>query len=122
MYKFLRSFSFAYAGIRHCFKTGLNFRVQLLMALLINLAAFLLKVSSSEWALLLICTALVLSLEMMNTAIEKLCDLYTKDFHPEIKIIKDIAAGTVLVSALLATVTGAVILLPKIFSLLNRLH
>lgn len=122
MRRFLHSFSFAFAGIHHCFKAGLNFRVQILLAVLVNLAAFLMKVSSAEWVVLLICTALVLSLEMMNTAVEKLCDLYTKEFHPGIKVIKDISAGAVLLSALLATVTGVVIFLPKIISSLSNLH
>ena len=60
---------------------------------------------------------LVLSLELMNTAIEKICDLITKDIHPVIKVVKDISAAAVLIAAIGSLFTGAIIFLPKLLNL-----
>jgi diacylglycerol kinase len=60
------------------------------------------------------CIAFVISMEMLNTAIEKLCDVVHKELHPDIKRVKDIAAGAVLVSAIFSLMTGLIIFLPKI--------
>ena len=57
---------------------------------------------------------MVITLEMMNTAIEKLCDMVQPDKHPEVKIIKDIAAGAVLVAAVCSVIIGAFIFLPVV--------
>ena len=56
----------------------------------------------------------VLALELINTAIENLCNIISKDFHPVIKIVKDTAAGAVLVSAIGSAIAGAVIFIPLI--------
>ena len=72
-------------------------------------AGFYFHVSANEWLVLLLISALVLALETINSAIEKLCDLYTKETHPQIKRIKDIAAGAVLISAIFALVIAIVI-------------
>jgi diacylglycerol kinase len=58
-------------------------------------------------------------MEMLNTALEKMCDLVTKDFHPLIKCIKDVSAGAVLVCAAGSLLTGTIIFLPKIIQLLK---
>ena len=62
---------------------------------------------------------LVLGLELLNTAVEHLCDTITKDFHPAIKIIKDASAAAVLIVAAGSVVTGIMIFLPKIINLLK---
>jgi diacylglycerol kinase len=58
---------------------------------------------------------------MINTAIEKLCDVVHKDFHPQIKIIKDMAAGAVLIAAISSLITGVVIFVPKIIFFIKSL-
>jgi len=60
---------------------------------------------------------LVLMLELVNTALEYLCDIVTTDFHPIVKIVKDIAAAAVLISAAGSVITGLIIFLPKIIAL-----
>ena len=73
-----------------------------------------LKVDTIEWTILILCMILVLSLEMINSAIEKICDLIQPNQHPQIKIIKDVAAGAVLLASIGAAIIGAIILLPKL--------
>ncbi len=68
---------------------------------------------------LLLCTGLVISLEMLNSAIERICNMYTTEFHPAIKIIKDIAAAAVLWSALISLVVGLLIFLPYLLRLIQ---
>jgi diacylglycerol kinase len=108
-----KAFYNAWKGIQHFFLHDRNGRIHLGAAIATVLAGFILKVSAIEWVVLLICIAAVISLEMINAAIEKLCDIVHKDFHPTIKIIKDISAGAVLLAAFISIVIGTIIFLPK---------
>ncbi len=114
MKNFFTSFKYAFAGIISSIKTERNFKVQSLSAALVLLFAFILKVDTIEWTILILCMILVLSLEMINSAIEKICDLIQPNQHPQIKIIKDVAAGAVLLASIGAAIIGAIILLPKL--------
>ncbi|MEP7142341.1 MAG: diacylglycerol kinase family protein [Ferruginibacter sp.] len=117
--KFIRSLRYAWQGVQYCFKTQLNFRIQLTVLLMVIIAGFVLKISNTEWLFIMGFSALVLVLELMNTAIEHLCDIITKDFHPAIKIIKDVSAAAVLLGAAASIVTGIIIFIPKIIVLLK---
>lgn len=117
--KVLRSFRYAWSGIAYCFRSQQNFRIHVFLLILVSIAGILFKISAEEWLIILVCAMLVLVLEMINTAIEFLCDIVTKDLHPLIKIIKDVAAGAVLISAAGSAIVGLIIFLPKIFALLN---
>ncbi len=110
----IRSFSFAWNGLKICFASETNFRIHLLAAIVSLLLGAVLNISVAEWLVILFCIAFVTSMEMMNTALEKLCDLVHKDVHPGIKAVKDIAAGAVLLSASFSLIAGTVIFLPKI--------
>ena len=77
------------------------------------------QISAMEWLFVAGCSMLVLSMELVNTAIENVCDLISKEYHPVIKIIKDVAAAAVLVSAIGSVVTGGIIFFPKIIHSLN---
>ncbi|RYY50657.1 MAG: diacylglycerol kinase family protein [Chitinophagaceae bacterium] len=112
---FLKSFVYAAAGIRHCMMKERNFVVHCCCALLAVIAGLFFSISPVEWMVVTINTALVLAFEMLNTAIEKICNHVHPQRHPLIKIIKDVAAGAVLVVALGAAICGAIIFLPKIF-------
>lgn len=79
------------------------------------------NISATEWMIVIGCIALVMAMEMMNTAIEKLCNIVSKDFHPTIKIIKDVTAGAVLLGAIGSLIIGAIIFIPKIFVLIKLL-
>jgi diacylglycerol kinase len=112
--KLIKSFEYAWAGIRSCFKSEPNFRIHLVAAIVVILFSLLLNISATEWIAVVFCIALVLTMEMINTAIEKLCDVVHKEPHPVIKKVKDIAAGAVLLSAVFSLITAAIIFLPKI--------
>lgn len=115
------TFIHAAGGIGHAFRNEANFRVHVLaMALAVALGAVL-QISAMEWLVVAGCCMLVLSMELINTAIENTCDLISKDFHPLIKIIKDVAAAAVLVSAVGSCVGGSIIFIPKIIHLLKYL-
>ena len=113
--KIIRSFRFAIRGIGHCFKSEINFRVHLFLALAAILLGIWLHISTTEWLFIMFSIALVLLVEMINTSVEKLCDLVHKDRHPLIMVIKDITAAAVLVSAVASFCAGAIIFLPKMF-------
>lgn len=112
--KLKKSMLYALAGIQSCFKSEINFRIHFIAAILALILSLLLKISSTEWITICFCIAFVITMEMLNTAIEKLCDIVHQKIHPAIKTIKDIAAGAVLVSAFFSLVTGCIIFLPKI--------
>ena len=118
MKNFFASFKYAFAGIISVLKNERNFKVQLIAAFLVLLAALVLKVDTIEWTILILCMVLVLSLEMINTAIEKICNFLHPDEHPKIKIIKDVAAGAVLLASIATAIIGGIILLPKLLLLL----
>ena len=119
--KSLLSFRYAFTGIFSCFKAERNFIIHICFtAIAIFLAAFF-NISLLEWVALLFCVALVLVAEMINTAIERICNFVHPGIHPEIKIIKDIAAGAVLIAACIAFISGGIIFLPKFFHLIRPL-
>lgn len=117
--KLIKSFIYAWAGIKYCFKSESNFRIHLIAAIAAIIFALLLHISATEWIAVCFCIAFVVTMEMMNTAIEKLCDVVNTEPHPLIKKVKDIAAGAVLLSAGFSLITAAIIFLPKIITCLK---
>lgn len=114
--KFLKSFTYAFAGIRVAAKEQ-NFRVHLIAVVLVIIAAAITRVSAVEWLVLVLTMTLVLSLEMINSAIEHVVDLATAEIHPLAKLAKDIAAGAVLIAAGASVIIGLIIFIPKWFNL-----
>ena len=117
--KILRSFGYAWQGLKYAFATQTNFRIHLLLAVVAILLGICLHITAMECLFVSICIAMVLFAELINTAIEKLADVVHRDQHPQIKLVKDISAGAVLVIAVISAVTGLVIFLPKIISLIK---
>ena len=104
--KILRSFNYAWSGLKHAFATQTNFRIHLLLAAFAVILGIGLRITATEWLILLIGIGMVLFAELINTALEKLADVVHKDHHPEIKLVKDIAAGAVLIMAIVSAVIG----------------
>jgi diacylglycerol kinase (ATP) len=104
--RFWRSFNHAFAGIMYAARTQPNMRAHLVIALLVILAAMVLRLDRNYVAALVIVIALVLSLELINTAVESIVDLLTVAHHPLAKTAKDAAAGAVLVGSIAAVVVG----------------
>lgn len=115
--KFLKSFSYAASGIKEVFLGEQNFKVHLLAALLVILFGGIFRVSPVEWCVLFLTISLVLASEMLNTVMEKLCDITHPEQNETIRIIKDISAGMVLVCAIGAVCVGVTVFLPKLIAL-----
>ncbi|HEY8488981.1 MAG TPA: diacylglycerol kinase family protein [Thermaerobacter sp.] len=104
------SFRYAWAGFRWIWATEANMRLHFAAATLLFTAAWWTGAVAWQWALLILAAGLVILLEWINTAIEGAVDLATEEFRPLAGRVKDVAAGAVLVAALLATLTGVVVL------------
>lgn len=102
----LNSFRCAVRGLLLCLKTQRNFRLELIIALWVTAGALALELSRVETAILLLCCALVLSAELLNTAVELAVDLCCQKPHPLAGAAKDAAAGGVLLAAFIAAVIG----------------
>ncbi len=114
----LVSFKYAWAGVSYAFITQRNFRIHVCVGTLaIGLSIFL-HLQSVEIAVIAITSGLVLALELVNTAIESLVDLTVKQtYHDLAKVAKDCAAAAVLISALVAVLVAATLLLPPLLNL-----
>lgn len=111
-------FTYAIQGITYVWKHERNFRLHILALFLVIAAGFILQVSALEWIFICLVSGLVLVTEMINSALELMIDYLKPDIHPSAKAIKDIAAGSVLISALLAIVVGSIIFIPKVIDVL----
>ena len=111
---FLQSFGNAIRGIQHSLKTQRNMRIHGIAALAVVIAGFYFHVSMTDWCLLAITTGLVLVSEIINTALETLVDLVSPDYHPKAGLVKDMAAGAVLVSAIISVIVAMIIFLPRL--------
>jgi len=110
----LTSFKYAVRGILSAFRHQYNIRIQIAIAILAVLSGFYFSLSDVEWTVLILTIALVLSLEMINTAIEYLVNIVSGEYNPDAGRVKDIAAGAVLVAAIFALIIGLIIFIPKI--------
>ena len=112
--RFFKSFTYATSGIISALKTEQNLLFDLIFDVLTIVIGFLLKLSAIEFTIVLLAIALVISMELVNTAIEYVVDMAMPEIHPLAKISKDVAGGAVLVSAIIAFIIGLIIYLPKI--------
>lgn len=111
-----RSAGFAWAGLAFAFRTQANFRIELVCAALAGLATLWLDVPGAP---VLLACALVLALELMNTAVEAVVDLVSPDVHPLAKVAKDASAAAVLLACLGALLVAGVTLLPALLARLD---
>jgi diacylglycerol kinase len=106
---YLKSFGFAFSGIRSFFKLEFNAIIHLLAALVVIIAGLYFEFNQNEWLWIILAISLVVLTELFNTAIEQLCNLISEEKNPQIKIIKDISAAAVLVATIFAIVTAIII-------------
>ena len=121
MSRFIKSFLFAITGIKYCITKEANFRIHIICAILVIAAGLFFRINQAEWVNVFICIGFVLCMEMINTAIEQLCNIVRKETHAGIKVIKDISAAAVLISAIIAFICGSIIFIPKIIIYLNSI-
>jgi diacylglycerol kinase (ATP) len=115
--KFVKSFANAFRGIYFLFKSQVNARIELIITILVIASGFYFRINTSEWLVILLCIGLVLSLEGINTALEIFADKLHPGFDKEIGKVKDVAAGSVLLVAMVAAVIGFIIFVPYILDL-----
>lgn len=112
-----KSVQYALAGIRIFFSTDVHGRLHLILSLIAISLSLICGLDTPEWLFILLSLTLVIVSEMFNTCIERIMDYQSKAYDPRIKIIKDVSAGAVLIAGIFAIGTSALILLPKLYSL-----
>jgi len=113
--KRFQSFRYAFNGFRILFRYEHNSRIYLIITFFVIAFGFIMHISTAEWLAILILIAMVFVLEILNSAIEYLADFVSPGYSEKIKIVKDLSAAAVLVSAITAIIIGLLIFLPKIF-------
>jgi diacylglycerol kinase (ATP) len=114
------SFKYAWAGLSYAFQTQRNFRIHLVVGMVAIALSIFLKLSAVEIAIIGLTTGAVLTMELLNTAIESVVDLTVKqNYHDLARIAKDCAAGAVLVSALASLLVAGSLLLPPLLELIQ---
>lgn len=113
MRKIMKSFLFAFNGLVYAFKTQLNFKIHCFFAIVAVFLGWYVNLNTPEWLWIGLAIALVLVLELLNTAIEVLVDLVSPERNDKAGAIKDLAAAAVVVASLLALVIGLFIFVPK---------
>lgn len=115
--KIIKSFKYAIQGIKTGIKEEKNMKIHILIMILVMIAGIILKISKIEWLICIILFGFVISLELINTAIENTVDLITLEKNEKAKIIKDTSAGAVLTAAVTSAIIGLMIFIPKIMIL-----
>lgn len=108
--KHTKSFKYAFSGIWHTLLNEANFRVQIGITITVLYLGYYFKVSTTEFAILVISVGLLLIAEMVNTVIENFIDVLIKEYHEGAKVIKDVSAGFVLLTAFITVVNVSLIL------------
>lgn len=112
-----KSALYALNGLKILFLEEHNSRIHIAIVIVVVTAGFLLKISNTEWLVICILIALVFSLEIINSAIENICDYISPQWNEVIKKVKDLAAAAVFVSSVISVICGAIIFLPKLYNL-----
>lgn len=107
--KLITSLGYACRGVIHVMRSERHFTYHLIAAALVIVAGWVAHITIFEWIALTVAIGLVLLAEMLNTAIERLMDLLHPEVHPQVKVIKDVAAGAVLVAAIAALIIGVMV-------------
>jgi diacylglycerol kinase len=114
-----KSFTHAFRGIGVLVKSTHNFWIHIFVAIVVIKMGYIFKISQTEWILIVFAIGFVMVTEAINTAIEIDIDLTSPNYHPYARDTKDVAAGAVLISAMIAIIVGLIIFLPKVIALLK---
>jgi diacylglycerol kinase (ATP) len=111
----IKSVGFAFRGALILIRTEASIKIQVFITIVMTAAGFYYEISNTEWVLQILAIALVLGMEGMNTAVEKISDYIQPEFDLKIGFIKDISAGAVMLVSIASSIIGLIIYLPKIF-------
>jgi diacylglycerol kinase len=117
--KFIASFKYAFSGLWYVLRTQRNARIHVCIAILAILMGIVLHLSTIEFAMIFVAITGVFIAEMFNTVLELCIDLASPDYHPLAKIAKDVAAGAVLLSAMLSIMIGLFVFVPHLWKLFH---
>lgn len=115
------SFKYAFEGIVQAYIGEQNLKIHSVIACLVIIFGFILKISYTEWLICLVLIGLVLMAEFFNTSIEYLVDLVSPDIHPLAKATKDTASAGVLMMAIISAIIGLTIFVPKLINFIGGL-
>lgn len=116
--KLIKSFKYAFSGIRYSFIYEQNMDIHVTIALIVIICGIIFKISVMEWLVCLILIGLVIACELINTSLEATIDLISPEYNEKAKVAKDTAAGAVLIFAITSIICGLIIFIPKILNLL----
>ena len=114
--KLINSFKYAIEGIISSFKTERNMKIHVLAMIIVIALGFFFKLDKVEWCFIIIAIVSVISAELFNTAIETVVDMISPEKNPKAKLVKDIAAGAVLIVAIGAAIIGFVVFGPRVIN------
>lgn len=112
-----KAFTFSFAGLKHAWAFDQNIRIHTFIAVIVLVLSFILGISSTEKVVIGLTILLVVAAEMINTAIESMVDLITKEHREEARIAKDVSSGMVFITAAGSVVIGLYIFLPYFYRL-----
>jgi len=115
--KRIKSFVYAFNGLKILIKEEHNSRIHFFATIVVLIASIVLKISLFEWIAIIFAIGFVISLEVVNSAIENIADFISPEKDEKIKKIKDLAAAAVLISAITAFIIGLIVFLPKFHEL-----
>lgn len=118
MIKFFRAFVYASNGVVHAVRTERNIKFHLVATVIVIVAGLILKLSLMEWCIVSVLIGGMLSLELMNSAIERVVDLVTEEILPLARQAKDLAAGAVFIYAIVSAIIGLLLFIPKLIDYL----
>ncbi len=116
-----KAFSCAWEGISYAFTSQRNLKIHLAFACLAVILGFALRIDQACWLAVVLCIALVMALEIVNTAIESIVDLASPEWHILAKRAKDCAAGAVYLAAFASVVVAAIVFVPRLIAVLGAL-
>lgn len=116
-YPLVKSFYYASRGLVEALKTERNIQIHSIVTVVVILAGLFFSLNWMEWLFILVAIVGTITLELVNSAIERVVDLVTKEYHPLARQAKDIAAGAVFLYAIFSCLVGIIIFLPKFISL-----
>ena len=114
--RLLNSFKYAFEGIISALKSEQNLKTHIAIMILVIIFGIILKINKIEWIICIILFGFVISLELVNTAIENTVDLITMEKNPKAKIAKDVSAAAVLIAAITSIIIGLIIFMPKLIN------
>lgn len=117
--RLVHSFWYAWRGIVHVANTEQSFQVQLVAAVAVIGAAIFFQIRMVEWLVVVLVTTSLLVLELLNSTVERMVDLFKPRLHDQVEVIKDSMAGAVFLAACGAFAIGCMIFAPYVWQMMN---